>query len=338
MTSRRARHNDDAPGHDSFLDIVANLVGILVILVMVIGVRAKDAMVEAAGADPDTQVARPEGVAAAESHARSIEQDVHQLVEKVQDARGEIAAQSQRRDQLQLLVTAAEAELGARRDRLDDAARDRFDRKRHLAEAADTLDRLNRQRRAVRIESSPTVVEHLPTPLAKTVFGKEEHFRLLHGRLVYVPLNELVERLKAEAPHKLWKLKDGPSLTETIGPLEGFRMKYTIHKVDYTVETAAGDMRRQRVELAHFDLLPVSDDLGEPLERALTAGSHFAMLLDTMPTAHTTITVWTYPDSFQQFRLLKRYLYDRGYACAARPMPEGRPIGGSPTGSRSAAE
>lgn len=41
MTRRSPRENDQ-PGHDSFLDIVSNIVGILIILVMVTGVRAKN--------------------------------------------------------------------------------------------------------------------------------------------------------------------------------------------------------------------------------------------------------------------------------------------------------
>ena len=36
---RSARNDTESPGHDSFLDIVANMVGILIILVMVVGVR-----------------------------------------------------------------------------------------------------------------------------------------------------------------------------------------------------------------------------------------------------------------------------------------------------------
>jgi hypothetical protein len=52
----------------------------------------------------------------------------------------------------------------------------------------------------------------------------------------------------------------------------------------------------------------------------------------------TTVTVWVYPDSFNEFRQLKADLFQRGYATAGRPMPEGHPIGGSPDGSRSAAE
>jgi hypothetical protein len=52
----------------------------------------------------------------------------------------------------------------------------------------------------------------------------------------------------------------------------------------------------------------------------------------------TTITVWTYPDSYPEFRQLKEHLYQRGFLSAARPLPHGHPIGGSPHGSKSAAQ
>ena len=40
---RAARGGDDIPDQDSFLDVMANIVGILIILVMVVGVRAGQA-------------------------------------------------------------------------------------------------------------------------------------------------------------------------------------------------------------------------------------------------------------------------------------------------------
>jgi hypothetical protein len=52
----------------------------------------------------------------------------------------------------------------------------------------------------------------------------------------------------------------------------------------------------------------------------------------------TTVTVWTYPDSFHDFRRLKDELFKLGYLTAGRPMPHGAPIAGSPSGSRSAAQ
>ena len=44
--ARRKNYDDMLGGQDSFLDIVANLVGILAILVMVVTVRARDSFVE----------------------------------------------------------------------------------------------------------------------------------------------------------------------------------------------------------------------------------------------------------------------------------------------------
>ena len=67
-------------------------------------------------------------------------------------------------------------------------------------------------------------------------------------------------------------------------------------------------------------------------------GSQFRQLVETMRPGATVITVWTYPDSFGDFRELKKWLFDRGFATAARPLPEDQPISGSPTGSRSAAQ
>ena len=55
-------------------------------------------------------------------------------------------------------------------------------------------------------------------------------------------------------------------------------------------------------------------------------------------TQQTTITVWVYPESFGEFRKLKERLFQEGFLCAARPLPENMRIGASPRGSSSAAQ
>jgi hypothetical protein len=92
------------------------------------------------------------------------------------------------------------------------------------------------------------------------------------------------------------------------------------------------------VDLDRFVLVPVSEPLGEPLAAALQSNSEFRTLLAGYDPNRTTVTVWVYPDSFQDFRTLKAELYRLGYLTAGRPLPAGRPIGGSPEGTRSAAE
>jgi len=54
LVQRRRRRDDTLPGHDSFLDIVANLVGILIILVVVVGAQAGAALVPAAPSESTT--------------------------------------------------------------------------------------------------------------------------------------------------------------------------------------------------------------------------------------------------------------------------------------------
>ena len=120
-----------------------------------------------------------------------------------------------------------------------------------------------------RTETSVTILKHRPTPLAKTVFGKEVHFRLQAGRIVYVPIDELVEMFQSEAKEKAWKLKQAPRITETVGPYRGFHLQYTLKRGSYTVETRAGSVQQSLVELDHFILIPVQEGMGETIEQAL---------------------------------------------------------------------
>lgn len=127
-------------------------------------------------------------------------------------------------------------------------------------------------------------------------------------------------------------------MTETLGPVQGFHLRYTVER--RTVESAVqgGTVQRQLAELKQFVLVPMSDELGETVDLALQDDSQFQQLLETMRPGATVITVWTYPDSFADFRRVKRWLFDRGFSTAARPLPEDQPITGSPQGSRSAAQ
>ncbi|MCP4189585.1 MAG: hypothetical protein GY768_03035 [Planctomycetaceae bacterium] len=337
---RRFRRDDSDSGLDSFLDIVANLVGILVILVMVIGVRAQDALVD----DPANTISKPttDEIKKANqlqtatqdltSNVREIEQQANQIKELVDRRHSE-------RHQLKVLLTAAKRELDTRSSKLDSESQSRIKLQSEALKLATALDEVRQQRDSLENEQEKTIeLEHLPTPLAKTVFGGEEHFQLKDGYLTHVPLNVLTDQLKAEVPNKIWKLKQVPEITETIGPMQGFHLRYTMYRKNYASISKAGPVVRQVAELKEFVLVPMSSRLGEPADEALLPDSQFAQLIESFNSSRTVITVWTYPDSFGKFRELKRWLYERGFACAARPLPADQPISGSPRGSRSAAQ
>jgi hypothetical protein len=335
----RSRQNQEAPGQDSFLDIVANLVGILIILIMVIGVRATDAMVEAS---PDATTADEQpavNVVAARQAARDVEQDIHLVDAKIKRQQVEVAYRRKERDRFLQVATVMEGQLDQHRSQLNEGQRQKLEASRSLFAARQELEDLKASRQAVEnAVPGPQVIEHLPTPMAKTVFGQEVHFRLLQKRVTYVPWEELVQELQEEAPRKVWKLKDVPTITETLGPVRGFQMKYILRRAQHYARVGGGMSLQQRIELDRFVLVPVSDQLGEPLEQALRDDSEFRGILSRFNPDRTTVTVWVYPDSFNEFRTLKAALFRLGFLSAGRPMPEGYPIGGAPDGTRSAAQ
>ena len=341
MSRPRSDEFDSAPGMDSFLDVVCNLVGIFIVLVMVIGIRAKDATIEselkaepaaAAVPAPDVEAAR---LAArdAEAHIHEVNQQIRQVNAEVEQRRVRAESPPSRRPGGPAKDRRAQGRLGRWRS----ASNWRLAAQ--LAAARQTLQGIEQHRQAPET-AGPTVgvIEHLPTPMAKTVLGREEHFRLADGRLAYIPWETLVDKLKAEAPQKVWKLKEAPSTSETIGPEGGFLMRYTLVRKQFATPTKLGTAIRQGVELEKFVIVPVSDDLGEPLAQAMQLGSQFQARLAQFDPQRTTLTVWVYPNSFNDFRTLKQELFQRGFLTAARPLPEDMPIGGSPQGSRSAAQ
>ncbi len=350
----------DTPSYDSFLDIVANLVGILVILIMVLGVRAQEAWQHSAHASPTSVPASPAETGAPnelapaaveeeplvmpdvegpKNQADALRRSAHEIEQQIATLDRQTALQKAQRDQLQLALTIQEREAAEREQELAAADQVRARTERQLRTAREALANLQQQVQSVDDSvPEPIVLPHRPAPLAQTVFGREEHFRLHAGRLSYVPMTELVEQLKDEAKSKSWKLKEAPAITETIGPVKNYYLRYKLQRTERTMRTEAGPVRRTVVELDNFVLLPVVETMGEPTDRALTEGSEFLTRLSRYNPDEVTVTVWTYPDSYADLRQLKEFLWERGFLAAARPLPAGFPISGSPSGSRSAAE
>jgi hypothetical protein len=331
----------DAPGQDSFSDVVTNLVAVLIIMVTVVGVRAKGALLDAASAPAPAESKKEPGpdVAAAQSATDAVQTDIKQLASTMQRQQIEIAYRREERNRVQLLVAAAEDTIAKRRGKLDTSQQTQFDAEKDLIAAKTELQEIERSSNALAgTQTQTSVIDHLPTPMAKTVFGREIHFRLKNNRVVYVPWDELVQQLKDEVPSKIWRLKDEDEFTETLGPIGGFWMQYTLKRSEVSIPTKAGTAVQNRIELDQFTLQPVTEEFGESVDTALAPNSQFRTVLEQHRPAETTVTFWVYPDSFGHFRTFKQELYRLGYLTASRPLPEGHPIGGSPHGTRSASE
>ena len=311
------------PGQDSFLDVAANLVGILIILVMVVGAHAKNAVLNEFAAAP--AVAPKVDVAEAETTAASVERSLHELEAKINRETFEVSYRKAERDHLQTVVLLAEQELAKSREVMSDEERAKYDLSQEMIRSKGELDRLGKSLTAI-VKPSPAVLQHLPTPMAKTVFGKEVHFRLLGGRIAYVPFDEMTEAFQKEAPSKLQKLRSAPRIEESLPVMNGFGARYILRREGTSV----------MLEVLYF--VDAEENLGEPFQRALQPGSLFRSRLAGLDPKRTTVTFWVYPDSFDQFRQVKADLFKLGFLTAARPHNFEDPIGASPDGSRSTAE
>jgi hypothetical protein len=329
------QHGEPVNG-DSFLDIVASVVSIMIIMVVMVGMRIKNAPVTVS-IPSNPAMKELEKDAAAE---KSLRADVLSLAAETRQLQQEVARRGLQRDVLATMVTAVEQKIQERRQKLGTAKQTDFDLARGLSEAKFQLDQLRQQRdQAVTAPAAPVVVESYPTPISRAVDGPEAHLLISNGRVVFVPLEALLEEFRTQARRQVHTLLDNPELTDAVGPIEGFQLRYTLVRHDVSPE----EMRTtghggSYAGLKRWTLAPVSNDLGEPWRLALDQGSEFREKLSKTLPGRTTITIWVYPDGFDAFREIRKELYRQNYTIAARPLPPGEPIAGSPNGSKSAAQ
>lgn len=330
-----------SPIQGSALAVAGVVGGILLLLIVIIVANAKRGNVAAAKAElaivTSQREAKEAEVLDAESTAAAMEQGIQELQAKIYQEKIALAAHEDERQKFLLLVNVAEERLGEYRNQLSTEERARYDLEQELVKSKAELALLNNTTVSL-TKPKPQVLEHLPTPMARTVFGTEIHFRLLNHRLAYVPFDEMKERLLVDARNHINKLRDTPRAEFSLPEISGFGARYILRRADTEVETRSGTARHTGVELELIYLVDVEPNLGQPIAQALGRSSEFRSRIAAFKPQSTTVTVWVYPDSFDDFRALKAELFRLGFLTAARPMPMGEPIAGSPAGHRSAAE
>jgi hypothetical protein len=338
----RVREDEFAemPGQDSFLDVVANMVGIMILLVMVMGARAASSgdIPEAAEIDESEYVTEEEAQAA-ERAAMNAERDLLEMAVQASKLRQQTLMRETERQMLAELVVGGEREIADRRAKLGDEQQRDFDLRRRLSDAQKKLDDLTREQISLLAqEPQMEVVEALPTPLAKTVTGDEIHVHLANGHAAVVPIDKLQKEAEVHFERNIWRLRENGNMDGLVGPIDEFRLRYKIRITRVSTPGAAGMGQIHNVPRMKFEYLPMSSQVGAPLEQALMPTSDLMRELRGRRPSSTTVTIWFYPDSFSEFRQLKKALFDLGFAAAGRPLPAGQEITASPSGTKSAAQ
>jgi hypothetical protein len=175
------------------------------------------------------------------------------------------------------------------------------------------------------------------SPVAKPANGEEYHFEVRRNRVTFIDLQSLLKLVKADAQLRI-RLADNQRVIEShVGPVKAFSMEYVMGRAPMALEDL---LERHRVEfnLRGWELVPEYEGRGEPYETCQQPFSEYARVLNRLNPERATITMWVYADGFPLFRKLRDDLHTRGFIVAARPLPEGMPIKGSPSGSLSAGQ
>ncbi|WP_182868422.1 hypothetical protein [Stieleria mannarensis] len=321
-------------GHDAFLDIVANLVGILIILVVVLGAQSEAILRDAKPkkvepVDPKARVAgeaEMRSLATVAARAASAQADSMRLERTIKLLDSKIAQQAERRTILLTLLTEAEAAWEDEQAKLDDARREAALRNAEAEELKTKLTEMVGARTQLETEQPPVVaISHLPTPMAKTVFGEEVYFRLKDDRLSVIPFKLLTEEIGRNFRRTSGSLREGVS-DAAVGPVRGYVARYVLSRSNELVSdgNAIARMSRARVVVASFE--PLQEPHGTPIEEVLANDDWLDVELSRYPAETTTVTVAVYPDSYGSFRKLREKIYAKGYASAARPIKDGSPI------------
>ncbi len=200
-------------------------------------------------------------------------------------------------------------------------------------------DRLKRELAA--LERFPQTKAHplmAKGAVAKPTDGTEYHFEVRRNRVAFVDLDRLVEMVKTDAKLKLRSGGPRGRLASTVGPVGSFSLRYEMGR---NIPEALAEMLNQgemTYNLLGWEIVPEGPNRGETLESTRSPSSSYARAIRRLSPGHDTITMWIYPDGFALYRQLRDDLHAHGFLVAARPLPEGTTIKGSPSGSLSAGQ
>lgn len=347
-----ARHaNDefaDMPGQDSFLDVLTNMVGIIILLVVVTGLRTSQATVRAAVekfkiADNAEETASKDELQNAQRAALATESELKGLMRQVVDVHGETALREQERDHLTTFVAAVQQELDERRSALSADQQGNYDLRRKLAESQATLENLSREQVALLsqpIEGEVETIENQPTPLAQRSAANRIYMYVSEGRVAVIP-KELFDAMGSDANENVWRLKNESRVTRTVGPIGGFRLRYLLALQPIRLQGPAASMpggNQQvallaRPQLVTFLITPETKQFGEPVQDALLPNSAFRQALRENPADTSIVVIAVYPDSIRELHQIEHELHAARYSIACIPFNMGEPMRGTPAGS-----
>jgi hypothetical protein len=358
MYRRHRPKREIAFSFDSFLDVVANVCGIIIRLILVawVGARSYHAVSARQAIELATPVAK-----AAPSKTKVVElppiSDPLEL--ELQRHRAELARQQERLleqlRQCQLLETnnaqtaeqiteLSASELSAIKEggMLEAVVKNQAG----AAQSA-RLSLAELEKRSQRVAAELRELDKLPplkktlrysTPVSRPVHTEELHFECKDGRVGFIDLQAFLIEIRRTIQDKADLLKTQWQVEGTAGPVGAYRLRYTLERDRGLLDSGGGlptGSGNFRYSLSAWVVEPIMPVRGDTAAAALSPGGEFRRLVDAIDPEQTVVTMWVYPDSFALYRQLRDFLHERNIEVAGRPLTPELPIASSRHGSAS---
>ena len=177
------------------------------------------------------------------------------------------------------------------------------------------------------------------SPVASRARGQEYHFEVRGDRVAFIDLDKLVNKIGPDARMRSRMGTGGRPIEGTVGPVGGFSLRYAMVRSDLG-DDPPRNLRESSpsYSLDEWEIVPSSDLRGDPIRSLGNPASDFGRAITRLSPDSSTITMWVYPDGFPAYRQVAEALRRKGFLVAARPLPDGTAIRGSPHGSLSAGQ
>ncbi len=337
---------------DSFLDIVANVVGIILRLILVAWAGARTYKGEALEIPFVTPVGQVAPVAAGQPPSDPFIDRIRQEESKLVQARSlltrrleELTDTRQQREALEKTAAQRQAEMEKlEREKMALAAvnvpeapadpveplPEPFKPSNDLADLTGRISKARDQIEFLGKTAKPGQVHRWRTPISQTVQSEEIIFEIRENRIAAIDIGSMLD----EAQESLRKagdvLRDQWVMEGTTAPVGSFRLRYTIERErppGFLGEAPKPDDRASfRYGLTGWEVLPQDAKRGETLDVALKEGSSFRRIVDNLDPQVSAVTFCIYPDSFPAYRQVRDMLHGRDLVVAGRPLPAEAPI------------
>jgi hypothetical protein len=357
MYRRRRRQREIAFSFDSFLDVVANVVGVIIRLILVtwVGARSYHAVMAQPTADKPAQQPRTFAAAPAAlppvhdaleleltQHRQELEQQQERLLEQLRQCQILETVNTKSNEEVSAL-TAAQQSVAQQADQLEHAAKDQTNVTQRvqlsLAELESRGKKLSQE--LLELEKLPPMTKILRyhTPVSRPVHADELHFECRQGRISFIDIDAFLTEVRRSTNDYVDQLRTQWSVTGVTGPIGAFRLRFTVEREQNLLNGDAGSVPTGqggfRYGLSGWVAEPIVEIRGETAAAALAANSEFHRLIDNLDPEHAVVTLWVYPDSFALYRQLRDYLHEHNIEVAGRPLPPGTSIASTRQGSAS---